>query len=77
MLFTHSKTSFLVKRIIILLQHKLKKWYWQRYEESTTVFDTVTQFFFDTKKTLYLKEHTAKPLKANLKDDGNMYLVVI
>ena len=40
------------------------------------VFATVTQYF-DTKKTLYLKEHPAKLLKTYLKDNGNIYFVVI
>ena len=40
------------------------------------VFDTVTQSF-GTRKTLYLKEPPAKLLKIYLKDNGNIYLVVI
>ena len=42
-----------------------------------TVFGTITQSFFDTRNTLYLKEATAKPLKTNLKDNDNTYFVVI
>ena len=41
------------------------------------VFDTVTQSFFDTRKTLYLKEPTTKSLKKSLKDNYNTYFVVI
>ena len=40
------------------------------------VFDTVTQSF-GTRKTLYLKGLPAKLLKIYLKDNGNIYLVVI
>ena len=41
------------------------------------VFDTVAQSFFDTRKTLYLKETPAKLLKTCLKDNGNIYFAVI
>ena len=41
------------------------------------VFDTVTQSFFDTRKTLYLKELPAELLKTYLKDNGNIFFVVI
>ena len=41
------------------------------------VFCTITQGFFDTRKTLSLKDLTATPLKTCLKDNGNKYLVVI
>ena len=41
------------------------------------VFDTITQSFFDTRKTLYLKQTPAKLLKPYLKDNGNIYLVYI
>ena len=37
------------------------------------VFDTVTQYF-DTKKTIYFKEPSAKLLKTYLKDSGNIYI---
>ena len=40
------------------------------------VFDTMTQSF-DTRKTLYLKETLSKLLKSYLKDNGNIYFVVI
>ena len=77
MLFIHSKILFVIRRIIIFFLHKLYQWYWPRYQESTTVFESVTQSFFDTRKTLYLKESAAKPLKRNLKDDDNTHFVVI
>ena len=41
------------------------------------VFDTVTQSFFDTRKTLYLKKLPAELLKTYLKDNGNIFFVVI
>ena len=41
------------------------------------IFDTVTQSFFDTRKTLYLKELPAELLKTYLKDNGNIFFVVI
>ena len=41
------------------------------------VFDTVTQSFFDTRKTLYLKEPPAKLLKTYLKENGNVDFIVI
>ena len=41
------------------------------------VFDTVTQSFFDTRKTLYLKELPAELLKTYLKENGNIFFVVI
>ena len=41
------------------------------------VFDTVTQSFFDTRKTLYPKELPAELLKTYLKNNGNIFFVVI
>ena len=41
------------------------------------IFDTVTQSFFDTRKTLYPKELPAELLKTYLKDNGNIFFVVI
>ena len=40
------------------------------------VFDTMTQSF-DTRKALHLKETLSKLLKSYLKDNGNIYFVVI
>ena len=40
-------------------------------------FDTITQSFFNTGKTLYLKEPAVKLLKTYLKEKGNIYFVVI
>ena len=41
------------------------------------VLDIVTQSFFYTRNTLYLKEPPAKLLKTYLKDNGNIYFAVI
>ena len=41
------------------------------------VFDTLTQPFSDTRKTLYLKEPLAKLLKTYFKDKCNIYFVVV
>ena len=39
-------------------------------------FDTLTQSFSDTRRTLYLKEPLAKLLKTYFKDKCNIYFVV-
>ena len=39
-------------------------------------FDTLTQSFSDTRRTLYLKEPLAKLLKIYFKDKFNIYFVV-
>ena len=41
------------------------------------VFDTVTQSLFDKRKTLYPKELPAELLKTYLKNNGNIFFVVI
>ena len=43
----------------------------------TIMGDTVTESFFDTRKTLSIEGSNTKPLKTCLKDDGNNYCVVI
>ena len=39
--------------------------------------NTHSTIIFDTRKTLYLKEPPAKLLKTYLKDNGNIYFLVI
>ena len=41
------------------------------------VFDTVTQSFFDTQKTLFLEKINSKHLKTCFRDYGYKYLAVI